>query len=188
MKSRRRRSSSPRTRISSSSRRSRTSRAGRSRRRGASGLRPPRTERGRRLRSAAEPMNDEQLLRYSRHILLPELGVEGQQKILSASALVIGAGGLGSPASLYLAAAGVGTIVLADGDDVDLTNLQRQILHVTASVGRPKVESGRDALARINPDVKVMPVQQRLEDQALDPLVQPSPLLPDLSEQFATPP
>jgi adenylyltransferase/sulfurtransferase len=86
-------------------------------------------------------MTDEQLLRYSRHILLPEIGVEGQQKLLAASALVIGAGGLGSPAALYLAAAGVGTIVLADGDDVDLTNLQRQILHATASVGKPKVES-----------------------------------------------
>jgi len=96
-------------------------------------------------------MTDEQLLRYSRHILLPELGVEGQQRILLASALVIGAGGLGSPAALYLAAAGVGTIVLADGDDVDLTNLQRQILHATASVGKTKVESGREGSRESTP-------------------------------------
>src|SRR5215470_8257107 len=107
------------------------------------------------FRSPIQPMTDEQLLRYSRHILLPELGVEGQQKLLAASALVIGAGGLGSPAALYLAAAGVGTIVLADGDDVDLTNLQRQFLHANASVGQPKVDSGREGLARINPEVKV---------------------------------
>ncbi|HZF18329.1 MAG TPA: molybdopterin-synthase adenylyltransferase MoeB [Burkholderiales bacterium] len=131
-------------------------------------------------------MTDEQLLRYSRHILLPEIGVEGQQKLLAASALVIGAGGLGSPAALYLAAAGVGTIVLADGDDVDLTNLQRQILHATASVGKPKVESGRDGLARINPDVKVVPVRQRLEDGPLDVLVASSSVVLDCSDNFGT--
>jgi molybdopterin/thiamine biosynthesis adenylyltransferase len=131
-------------------------------------------------------MNDEQLLRYSRHILLPELGVEGQQKILSASALVIGAGGLGSPASLYLAAAGVGTLALADSDDVDLTNLQRQILHATASVGKPKVESGREGLARINPEVRVVPLRQRLEDEQLDRLVASSSVVLDCSDNFAT--
>jgi adenylyltransferase/sulfurtransferase len=131
-------------------------------------------------------MTDEQLLRYSRHILLPELGVEGQQKLLSASALVIGAGGLGSPAALYLAAAGLGTIVLADGDDVDLTNLQRQILHTAESVGKPKTESGRAALARINPEVKVVPVQQRLGDDALDRLVASCTLVLDCSDNFAT--
>ena len=131
-------------------------------------------------------MTDEQLLRYSRHILLPEIGVEGQQRLLDASALVIGAGGLGSPAALYLASAGVGTITLADGDDVDLTNLQRQILHATASVGKPKVESGRDGLARINPDVKVVPVRQRLEDGSLDALVASSGVVLDCSDNFAT--
>jgi adenylyltransferase/sulfurtransferase len=131
-------------------------------------------------------MTDEQLLRYSRHILLPEIGVEGQQKLLAASALVIGAGGLGSPAALYLAAAGVGTITLADGDDVDLTNLQRQILHATASVGKPKVESGRDGLARINPEVKVVPVRQRLDDGSLDALVASSSVVLDCSDNFAT--
>jgi len=131
-------------------------------------------------------MTDEQLLRYSRHILLPEIGVEGQQKLLSASALVIGAGGLGSPAALYLAAAGVGTITLADGDQVDLTNLQRQILHTTESLGKSKVESGREALARINPEVNVVPIQRRLQDEALDPLVASSSVVLDCSDNFAT--
>lgn len=131
-------------------------------------------------------MTDEQLLRYSRHILLPEIGVEGQQKLLSASALVIGAGGLGSPAALYLAAAGVGTITLADGDLVDLTNLQRQILHTTESLGKSKVESGREALARINPEVKVVSIQQRLQAEALDPLVSSSSIVLDCSDNFAT--
>jgi molybdopterin-synthase adenylyltransferase len=131
-------------------------------------------------------MTDEQLLRYSRHILLPEIGVEGQERLLSASALVIGAGGLGSPAALYLAAAGVGTITLADGDDVDLTNLQRQVLHATDSVGKPKTESGRAALARINPEVKVVPVQRRLQDDTLDPLVESSSVVLDCSDNFAT--
>ena len=131
-------------------------------------------------------MTDEQLLRYSRHILLPELGIEGQQKLLSATALVIGAGGLGSPAALYLAAAGVGTIVLADGDDVDLTNLQRQILHAAESVGKPKTESGRDALTRINREIEIVPVQQRLEDDALDRLVASSTVVLDCSDNFAT--
>jgi adenylyltransferase/sulfurtransferase len=131
-------------------------------------------------------MTDEQLLRYSRHILLPEIGVEGQQKLLSASALVIGAGGLGSPAALYLAAAGVGTLTLVDGDQVDLTNLQRQILHTTESLGKSKVESGREALARINPEVKVVPIQQRLQDEALDALVASSSVVLDCSDNFAT--
>ena len=91
-------------------------------------------------------MNDDQLLRYSRHILLDEIGIEGQQRLLGASALVIGTGGLGSPAALYLASAGVGRITLVDDDTVELTNLQRQILHTTARVGQPKVDSGRAAL------------------------------------------
>jgi molybdopterin-synthase adenylyltransferase len=131
-------------------------------------------------------MTDEQLLRYSRHILLPEIGIEGQEKLLTASALVVGAGGLGSPAALYLAAAGVGAIILADGDEVDLTNLQRQILHTTESLGKPKAESGRETLARINPEVKVVPVRQRLRDEALDPLVASSSVVLDCSDNFAT--
>jgi len=131
-------------------------------------------------------MNDDQLLRYSRHILLPEIGVEGQEKFLASSALIVGAGGLGSPAAMYLAAAGVGTIVLADGDAVDLTNLQRQILHTTQSIGKPKAESGRNALARINPEVRVAPVQSRLEGEELDRLVAQSSVVLDCSDNFAT--
>ncbi|RAB01007.1 HesA/MoeB/ThiF family protein, partial [Burkholderia multivorans] len=107
-------------------------------------------------------MNDDQLLRYSRHILVDEIGIEAQQRFLDAHAIVVGAGGLGSPAAMYLAASGVGTITLVDADTVDLTNLQRQILHATASVGRSKVESGRDTLARLNPDVVVQAVAQRV--------------------------
>ena len=131
-------------------------------------------------------MNDEQLLRYSRHILLQEIGIEGQETLLASSALVIGAGGLGSPAALYLAAAGVGTITLADGDVVDLTNLQRQILHNTDSVGRPKAASGRDALARINPEVRVAALQRRLDEAELDGLVAASSVVLDCSDNFAT--
>ncbi len=131
-------------------------------------------------------MNDEQLLRYSRHILLPEIGVEGQEKFLASSALIIGAGGLGSPVALYLAAAGLGTITLADGDAVDLTNLQRQILHTTGSIGKPKAASGREALAKINPEVNVAPLQRRLEGEELDRLVAEASVVLDCSDNFAT--
>jgi len=131
-------------------------------------------------------MNDDQLLRYSRHILLPEIGVEGQEKLLASTALVIGAGGLGSPVALYLAAAGLGTIILADGDAVDLTNLQRQILHTTESIGKPKAASGRKALAKINPEVKVVPLQRRLEGEELDRLVAGASVVLDCSDNFAT--
>lgn len=131
-------------------------------------------------------MNDEQLLRYSRHILLPEIGVEGQEKLLAAHALVIGAGGLGSPAALYLASAGVGTITLADGDAVDLTNLQRQILHTTAAVGRPKAASGRDTLAKLNPEVRVVALEERLDPERLGELVARADVVLDCSDNFAT--
>ncbi|HOI52633.1 MAG TPA: ThiF family adenylyltransferase, partial [Azonexus sp.] len=107
-------------------------------------------------------MTDEQLLRYSRHILLDALGIEGQQRILDSHALIVGAGGLGSPAALYLASAGIGRITLVDDDVVDLTNLQRQILHTEARVGMAKAESGRLALAALNPAVEVVPLQSRL--------------------------
>ena len=106
-------------------------------------------------------MDDRQLLRYSRHILLDDIGVEGQERLLAAHALVIGAGGLGSPVALYLASAGVGRITLVDDDTVDLTNLQRQIAHTEARVGQPKVASARAAIAAINPDVQVRTVAQR---------------------------
>lgn len=131
-------------------------------------------------------MNDDQLLRYSRHILLPEIGVEGQEAILAARVLVVGAGGLGSPAAMYLAAAGVGTLVLADGDTVDLTNLQRQILHSQEAVGRPKVESGRDTLARLNPLARVEALAVRLEGTALDEQVAAADVVLDCSDNFAT--
>ena len=131
-------------------------------------------------------MNDDQLLRYSRHILLPEIGVEGQEAILAARVLVIGAGGLGSPAAMYLAAAGVGTVVLCDGDTVDLTNLQRQILHSAEAVGRPKVDSGRETLLRINPEAGVEAVAHRLEGPELDELVKGSSVVLDCSDNFAT--
>jgi adenylyltransferase/sulfurtransferase len=131
-------------------------------------------------------VNDDQLLRYSRHILLPEIGVEGQERLLGAHALVIGAGGLGSPAALYLASAGVGTITLADGDAVDLTNLQRQILHTTAGVGRPKAASGRDALASLNPEVRVVALEERLDPARLAGLVAAVDVVLDCSDNFAT--
>lgn len=131
-------------------------------------------------------MNDQQLLRYSRHILLPQLGIEGQERLLAARALVVGAGGLGSPAAMYLASAGLGTIVLCDNDTVDLTNLQRQILHRTASVGRPKVLSGRDTLAQINPEVNVMALERRLEGAGFEEQVAAADVVLDCSDNFAT--
>lgn len=131
-------------------------------------------------------MTDEQLLRYSRHILLPELGVEGQARLLAAHAVVIGAGGLGSPAALYLASAGVGRITLADGDTVDLTNLQRQILHSAASIGRPKAVSGRDSLLRLNPEVEVVALESRVDAARLDELVADATAVLDCSDNFAT--
>ena len=114
-------------------------------------------------------LTQDQLTRYSRHILLKEVGEQGQIQLLKAKVLLVGAGGLGCPAGLYLAAAGVGTIGIIDSDRVDLTNLQRQILHGTSDVGRPKTESAKEAIARINPDVKVITYQERLTSQnALD--------------------
>ena len=131
-------------------------------------------------------MNDEQLLRYSRHILLPEIGIEGQERLRAARALVIGAGGLGSPIALYLASAGVGTITLCDDDVVDLTNLQRQIVHRTLAIGRPKVESARDTLAAINPEIKVEVIQERVSGTALDALVAAADVVLDGCDNFAT--
>ena len=131
-------------------------------------------------------MNDDQLLRYSRHILLPEIGIEGQEKLLAAHALVIGAGGLGSPAAMYLASGGVGRITLADGDSVDLTNLQRQILHTTAAVGRAKAYSGKDTLAQLNPEVEVAAIPERLEGEKLAQIVASADIVLDCSDNFAT--
>jgi adenylyltransferase/sulfurtransferase len=131
-------------------------------------------------------VNDDQLLRYSRHILLPEIGIDGQERLAAAHALIVGAGGLGSPAALYLAASGVGRITLCDHDTVDLTNLQRQIVHYTDSIGKPKVESARATLARINPEVAVHPVQERVEGERLDTLVAQADVVLDATDNFAT--
>ena len=131
-------------------------------------------------------MNDDQLLRYSRHILLDEIGIEGQQKLLASHALIIGAGGLGCPAALYLGSAGVGRITIVDDDRIDATNLQRQIAHSTARIGLPKVDSVREAVLAINPDVKVVPVVQRANDELLDVLVQQADVVLDCSDNFAT--
>ena len=131
-------------------------------------------------------MTDDQLLRYSRHILLDEMGIEGQEKVLNAHALIIGAGGLGSPAALYLASAGVGRITLVDDDVVDLTNLQRQIAHTTARVGLPKVASAATAMQAINPEVHVSALQMRADDAALDRLVQDASVVLDCSDNYAT--
>ena len=131
-------------------------------------------------------MNDQQLLRYSRHILLPEIDVTGQQKLLDARALVIGAGGLGSPAALFLAASGVGSLTLCDGDTGDLTNLQRQILHRTSSLGMPKVESARAALADINPEVNIIALNQRVDENRLLELAAQADVVLECSDHFAT--
>lgn len=131
-------------------------------------------------------MNDDQLLRYSRHILLDELGVEGQEKLLTSHALVIGAGGLGSPVALYLASAGVGRITLVDHDQVDATNLQRQIAHNLARVGQPKAESAREAMHAINPEVRVDTVLQRADAALLDQLVPTAQVVVDCTDNFST--
>jgi molybdopterin/thiamine biosynthesis adenylyltransferase len=131
-------------------------------------------------------MNDNQLLRYSRHILLDEIGIEGQARLLDAHALVIGAGGLGSPAALYLASSGVGRITLVDDDEVDLTNLQRQVMHTTARVGQPKVESGKEALQAINPEVEVVALRERAGPARLLELAQTASVVLDCSDNFAT--
>jgi len=132
------------------------------------------------------PLNDAQLLRYSRHILLNELGVEGQEQLLASHALVIGAGGLGSPVALYLGSAGVGRITVVDHDMVDETNLQRQIAHNLARVGMAKALSVQQAIAAINPDVLVTPVVQRADETLLNTLVQQADVVLDCTDNFTT--
>ncbi|MFG6448254.1 HesA/MoeB/ThiF family protein [Roseateles sp. BYS180W] len=131
-------------------------------------------------------MNDEQLLRYSRHILLEPWGVEGQERVLAAHALIIGAGGLGSPVALYLGSAGVGRITLVDPDQVDVTNLQRQIAHSLARVGQDKVASAAAAIAAINPEPQVQALAQRADAQLLDELVPQADVVIDCSDNFET--
>jgi molybdopterin/thiamine biosynthesis adenylyltransferase len=131
-------------------------------------------------------MQDEELLRYSRHILLDDIGIEGQERILATHALVIGAGGLGSPVAMYLACAGVGTITVTDHDTVDLTNLQRQIAHRTESVGSPKVESLKATLLAMNPLVQVNALKIRADGTSLDALVQAADVVLDCCDNFKT--
>ena len=131
-------------------------------------------------------MDDNQLLRYSRHILLPQIGIEGQEKLLGAHALIIGAGGLGSPAALYLAASGVGTITICDGDCVDLTNLQRQIAHFTHSLGTNKAISAQRTLAGINPEIRVVAIPNRIVNEEISHLASQADVVLDASDNFAT--
>ena len=131
-------------------------------------------------------MNDHQLLRYSRHILLPQIEYAGQAKLLSAHALIIGAGGLGSPVALYLAASGVGTLTICDFDTVDLTNLQRQIIHTNASVGVNKAESAKATIASINPDITVNTITTKSTDSELAELIKIADVVIDCSDNFKT--
>jgi molybdopterin-synthase adenylyltransferase len=131
-------------------------------------------------------LDDAQLLRYSRHILLNELGVEGQEALLASHALIIGAGGLGSPVALYLGSAGVGRITVVDHDVVDETNLQRQIAHNLARVGHPKAQSIVEAIAAINPDVQVTPIVQRADETLLNELIAQADVVLDCTDNFAT--
>jgi adenylyltransferase/sulfurtransferase len=131
-------------------------------------------------------MDDNQLLRYSRQIMLPRVDVAGQERLLAARALIIGAGGLGSPAAMYLAAAGIGHIVIADHDAVELSNLQRQLLHRDADIGRQKAVSALDTLAALNPDADITPIDARLEGEQLGNEVRQADVVLDCSDNFAT--
>ena len=131
-------------------------------------------------------MTDDQLLRYSRHILLNEIGIEGQEQILGSHALIVGAGGLGSPVALYLGSAGVGRITVVDHDNVDMSNLQRQIAHTMARVGQAKVTSAQTAIGAINPEVQVIPIVARADAALLDTLVAQADVVLDCCDNFAT--
>ena len=131
-------------------------------------------------------MDDRQLLRYSRHILLSEVDVEGQERLLAAHALIVGAGGLGSPVAMYLAGAGLGRLTICDGDEVDLTNLQRQVLHREARIGMNKARSAKIALAEINPDCQVEAIERRVGEADLADLVREADVVIEASDNFAT--
>jgi molybdopterin-synthase adenylyltransferase len=131
-------------------------------------------------------MNDNQLLRYSRHILLPQIEYAGQEKLTKSHALIVGAGGLGSPVALYLAASGVGQLTICDYDEVDLTNLQRQIIHTTQSVGINKAVSAQEALYEINPEVDVKTIKQKSTQEQMTTLVNSADVVIDCSDNFAT--
>lgn len=131
-------------------------------------------------------MSDEQLLRYSRQIMLPQIDAVGQDKLLASSALIVGMGGLGSPAAMYLASAGVGHLLLADFDTVEISNLQRQIIHGTDDIGRSKVDSAYDTLKRLNPDITITRYKNRLDEAALNELVPQVDIVLDGCDNFAT--
>ncbi len=131
-------------------------------------------------------MKDEQLLRYSRQIMLPEMDVAGQQRLIDATVLIVGMGGLGCPAAMYLAAAGIGHLIIADDDVVELTNLQRQVAHSQASIGQAKVESAQQTLLGLNPDLKITAIQKRLEGAELGNAVGRADLVVDASDNFST--
>jgi len=131
-------------------------------------------------------MNDQQLLRYSRHILLEDISIEGQERLLASHALIIGVGGLGSPAAMFLASSGVGRLTLCDHDTVEFSNLQRQIIHRTSTVGQPKVLSAQAALHDINPEVECIPLQERVDEARLLELVAQADVVLDCSDNFPT--
>lgn len=131
-------------------------------------------------------MNNDQLLRYSRQIMLPQMDIAGQQALLDATVLIIGLGGLGCPAAMYLASSGVGHLILADDDDVDLSNLQRQIAHMTASVGKSKVASASETLSKLNDGVKVTALKQRLDGDALERAVSQADVILDCTDNFSS--
>lgn len=131
-------------------------------------------------------MNDDQLLRYSRQIMLPQLDFAGQQRLLQSHALIIGLGGLGSPVAMYLGAAGVGQLTLVDFDEVDLSNLQRQIVHSQTDIGVPKVTSAAQTLQALNPDIEIKTINQRLEKDELRAMVHTANVVIDASDNFAT--
>ena len=137
-------------------------------------------------KEATDALGDEQLLRYSRHLLLDEIGIEGQRRLLASHALIVGAGGLGSPVALYLGTAGVGRLTIVDHDTVDLTNLQRQIAHDLSRVGLPKADSVRQTIAAINPDVQVRALRRRADAEALSQWVAEADVVLDCSDNFAT--
>ena len=129
-------------------------------------------------------LSNEQLERYSRHIILKEVGAKGQKKLLNAKVLIIGAGGLGAPAAMYLAAAGVGTIGIADADEVDLSNLQRQIIHSTQDVGKAKVQSAKETMEAINPDVKVITYRTFVDAESIMDLIKDYDFIIDGTDNF----
>jgi len=131
-------------------------------------------------------MNDDQLLRFSRHIMLPEIDVAGQQKLLDATVMVIGLGGLGSPAAMYLAAAGIGHLVICDHDRVDVTNLQRQIVHSESTIGQTKVSSAASTLKGLNPDVHITQISEKLNDQALETQIRQADVVLDATDNFVS--